>query len=114
MNFYADEDFPLPVVEILRRLGHDVLTVLEDGRTGSPDADILQRAFDLGRVLLTHNRSDFAVLDLAGAAHCGIVSATRDRDVAALAGRIDQAVAGMAPGRWHVRVNRPNPRPPRP
>jgi hypothetical protein len=24
--FYADENYPLPVVEALRRLGHDVLT----------------------------------------------------------------------------------------
>jgi hypothetical protein len=30
--FYADENFPLPVVEALRRLGHDVLTVEEDGK----------------------------------------------------------------------------------
>jgi hypothetical protein len=26
-RLYADEDFPRPVVEELRRLGHDVLTV---------------------------------------------------------------------------------------
>ena len=26
MLLYADEDFPYPVVEELRRLGHDVLT----------------------------------------------------------------------------------------
>jgi hypothetical protein len=32
MLLYADEDFPLPVVERLRRLGHDVVTVQEDGR----------------------------------------------------------------------------------
>jgi hypothetical protein len=30
MRLYADEDFPLPVVEELRRCGHDVLTVQED------------------------------------------------------------------------------------
>lgn len=31
MLLYADEDFPHPVVEELRRLGHDVLTAQEDG-----------------------------------------------------------------------------------
>jgi hypothetical protein len=30
-RFYADEQFPLPVVELLRNLGHDVLTVQEAG-----------------------------------------------------------------------------------
>lgn len=29
MLLYADENFPLRVVEELRRLGHDVLTALE-------------------------------------------------------------------------------------
>ena len=32
MGFYADENFPLRVIEELRRLGLDVLTALEDGR----------------------------------------------------------------------------------
>ena len=31
-SFYANENFPLPTVEALRRLGHDVLTSLEAGR----------------------------------------------------------------------------------
>ena len=29
--FYADENFRLPVVEALRRLGHDVMTCQEAG-----------------------------------------------------------------------------------
>jgi len=28
-RLYADEDFPLPIVELLRQMGHDVLTVAE-------------------------------------------------------------------------------------
>ncbi len=28
-QFYADEQFPFPVLELLRALGHDVLTVQE-------------------------------------------------------------------------------------
>jgi hypothetical protein len=31
-RLYANENFPLPVVEALRRLGHDVVTVREAGR----------------------------------------------------------------------------------
>lgn len=30
-RFYADEQFPFPVMELLRALGHDVLTVQEVG-----------------------------------------------------------------------------------
>lgn len=30
-RLYANENFPLPVVEVLRRLGHDVLTAGEAG-----------------------------------------------------------------------------------
>lgn len=38
-RLYADENFPLPVVEVLRTLGHDVLTIYEDGKgnQGYPD-----------------------------------------------------------------------------
>jgi hypothetical protein len=32
---YADENFPFPAVEALRRLGHDVLTAREAGQAGS-------------------------------------------------------------------------------
>ena len=41
MFFYADEDFALPVVVELRRLGHDVVTAQEDARGGAADVDIL-------------------------------------------------------------------------
>lgn len=31
-SFYADEQFPFQVVVLLRKLGHDVLTVQEAGK----------------------------------------------------------------------------------
>ena len=40
-RMYADEDFPGPVVQMLRDLGHDVLTVQESGRRGSSDDQVL-------------------------------------------------------------------------
>ncbi len=63
MLLYADEDFAFPVVEELRRLGHDVVTAQEDGRRATSDPDILARAHFLSRALLTYNRSDFERLD---------------------------------------------------
>jgi len=111
MLLYADEDFFYPVVVILRSMGHDVVTVQQDGRSGSPDPDILARAAALGRAVLTINRWDFERLHRQGASHRGILSATRDNDFPALASRIDAKLAGLPTGRWCVRVNRPPPNP---
>jgi hypothetical protein len=107
MLLYADEDFPLPAVEELRRLGHDVVTAQEDAHTATPDPDVLVRAHALGRAVLTHNRRHYERLHRQGDAHSGILSATQDADHLALAARIDAALAALAPGRWCLRVNRP-------
>ena len=107
MLLYADEDFSFPVVEELRRLGHDVLTAQEDGRTATPDPDILARAHSLGRAVLTYNRRHFERLHRQGVDHSGILSATHDSDFSRLAARIHVTLAGVSPGRWCLRVNRP-------
>jgi hypothetical protein len=80
----ADENFPLPVVVILRAAGHDVLTAREDGRADLkiPDPDVLARATSLGRAVLTHYRSDLFRLQRASAAHAGIIGCTEDLDFA--------------------------------
>ena len=53
MALYADENVPLRLVEELRRLGVDVLTVLEDGRANQSVTDqaIIVRATELGRAI---------------------------------------------------------------
>jgi predicted nuclease of predicted toxin-antitoxin system len=107
MLLYADEDFPFPAVEELRRLGHDVITAQEDGRTATPDPDVLARAHNLGRAVVTYNRRHYERLDRQGAPHIGIVTAKQDRDHAALAARIHDALAGRSAARWCIRVNRP-------
>jgi hypothetical protein len=35
-RLYSNENFPLPVVEALRALGHDVLTIQEAGKADKP------------------------------------------------------------------------------
>jgi hypothetical protein len=107
MLLYADEDFALPVVEELRRLGHDVITAQDDGRSGASDPDILNRAYALARVVLTYNRRHFENLHKLGAMHTGIVSAKHDGDFPALAARIHLALSGLTAGRWCIRINRP-------
>jgi len=107
MLLYADEDFPYPVVEELRRLGHDVLTVQEDGLSANPDPVVLARALALGRAVLTLNRSDYERLDRSGVGHSGIVSGRHDKDHLGHATRVHAALASRSPGRWCIRVNRP-------
>jgi hypothetical protein len=54
-RLYANENFPLPVVEELRRLGHDVLTTLDSGNAGQalPDEAVLAFAVAHKRILIT-------------------------------------------------------------
>jgi len=47
----------------LRRRGHDVLAIQEDSTLqGRPDPEVLARATELGRVLVTDNVADFSRL----------------------------------------------------
>jgi hypothetical protein len=112
-RLYADEDFPLPVVEELRRLGHDVLTVQEAGRAGLGfgDAAVLADATADQRAVLTHNHADFKRLHRQGRPHEGIVSCTQDpSDTIGLAQRIHVAVSQFSDlANEFIRVVRPNP-----
>ena len=102
-RLFADENFPLPAVEALRRLGHDVLTVVEAGQAGQgiTDAAVLAFAHALGRAVLTHNRKHFRNLHNAGHVHSGLVLCTEDADFAALGARIDAALAGAGDPSGH-------------
>lgn len=50
-----DEHVPRAITGGLRLRGVDVLTVQEDGRRGSPDPEILDRATELGRPLFSQD-----------------------------------------------------------
>jgi Domain of unknown function (DUF5615) len=107
---YANENFPLPTVEVLRHFGHDVLTTADSGRAGQaiPDAAVLAFAIAEQRIVVTLNRRHFIRLHSTVPAHAGIVVCTFDPDFAALAQRIHTALetqpqmAGQL-----IRVNRP-------
>ncbi len=92
MLFYTDENIPLAVVTELRNLGHDVLTAFEDKRANQqiPDEEVLKRAVELERTILTINRIDFIELHKANAEHTGIVVCTFDADFVGQAKRIDE------------------------
>jgi len=71
MRFLADENLEAPVVEILRRAGHDVATV--PAQAGIRDPEVLARSVEEHRVLITNDK-DFAELAfLQRSASIGIV-----------------------------------------
>ena len=72
-KFLADENIHPEVVDTIRVLGWDVVSVREVGWTGKEDRVVLFLANEQGRVVLTHD-SDFGRLAIAdGEAYLGIV-----------------------------------------
>ncbi len=89
---YADEQFPRQVVELLRSLEHDVLTVQEAGNVGLSDEEVLAFATNQNRAVLTLNRRDFFRLHRLNPKHSGIVACVDDSDRPRMAKHINQAI----------------------
>ena len=109
-RLYSNENFPFPVVEELRRLGHDVATMLDRGQAGKAvlDPDVLELAIAEDRAILTLNRRDFIRLHKQRPNHAGIVVCTLDRDFQDQAKRIDIAIRALSNLQGElIRVNRP-------
>lgn len=109
-RLYSNENFPFPVVEELRRLGHNVLTIQETGQAGQSISDekILAFALTENRMVLTLNRKHFVRLHQQQHQHCGIIACTVDLDFVGLARRIHTAIqAHEQISQPFIRVNRP-------
>ncbi len=52
---YMDVHVPQPITDQVRHRGVDVLTAIEDGARELADAELLQRAGELGRVIFTQD-----------------------------------------------------------
>lgn len=111
-RLYADEQFPRVVVELLRALGHDVLTLQEarNANLGIPDEDVLGFAVTNERAVLTLNRTDFIRLHASQPNHAGIIVCKDDQqDRQRMAARISEAISNLETLRGMlVRVNRPS------
>lgn len=109
-RLYSNENFPIPVVGELRKLGHDVISIQERGRAGesTPDEEVLKMATSEDRAVLTINRKDFIRLHRKDPEHAGIIVCTYDPDYPRQALRIHSAIASC--GDLHgqlLRVTRP-------
>lgn len=109
-RLYANENFPCPVVEGLKALGHDVLSVQDTGQAGRawPDEEVLRFAVAEARAVLTLNRRHFVRLHGDQPGHRGIVVCSFDADFERQARSIHEALVGTGTldGRL-IRVNRP-------
>ncbi|MBI3853977.1 MAG: DUF5615 family PIN-like protein [Verrucomicrobia bacterium] len=109
-RLYSNENFPLPAVEKLRTLGHDVLTVQEAGKADQalPDDEVLKTATGDNRAVLTLNRRHFIRLHRNDQTHTGIIVCTFDADFAGQAERIHKAIGDQSSLNGQlIRVNRP-------
>jgi predicted nuclease of predicted toxin-antitoxin system len=109
-RLYADEQFPRKVSELLRTMGHDVLTVQEAGNAnqGIPDEEVLAFAVSDNRAVITLNRQDFIRLHRANPVDFGIIVCTNDTDRERMATRINEAIAAEEPLQGKlIRVVRP-------
>ena len=109
-RLYMDEQFPKIVSQLLREMGHDILTVQEAGKgnLGIPDEDVLSFAVADNRSVVTLNRDDFIRLHRADSQHCGIVVCTNDPDRARMASRLNDAIVDRVDLQGNlIRVVRP-------
>lgn len=110
-RLYSNENFPQPVIDELRRLGHDVLTSREAGKANLrvPDEEVIRFATGDGRAILTLNRRHFHTEHRRSAKHCGIITCTVDADYPALAGRIHARLCAIGDLNGHlIKVTKPS------
>jgi uncharacterized protein with PIN domain len=82
LRLYANENFPLETVQVLRKMGYDVLTTHEMGKSNLsiPDEDVLAFAISENRAIVTINRKDFMRLHRLNPIHSGIIVCTKNDD----------------------------------
>jgi len=84
-RLYLDQDVPVQLAGMLQAQGIDALTTLDAGRLGQGDPEQLETAVAHGRVIVTHNRTDFEELHAQylseGRSHFGILVAQQRRDL---------------------------------
>lgn len=78
----GDEDFNHNVLERLKQEAYDVTSIKELGldRQWFQDEDVLKKAIELNRVVLTHNKKHFIKLHRKVKIHTGIITCYQTTD----------------------------------
>lgn len=106
--FYLDVHVPQEIADQLRSRGVDVLTVIDDGRRRSPDQQLLERATELNRVLVTEDVG-FKVLaerwQARGKEFSGVIFCPSRRfSVGGLVGDLHLIAEASEPDEWRNRI----------
>lgn len=82
IKLYANENFPVETVLILKNLGYDILSTHDAGQSNLkiPDEEVLAFAIAEGRAIITVNRKDFKRLHRSNPTHFGIIVCTKNDD----------------------------------
>ena len=96
-RLYADEQFPRVVVELLRSMSHNILTVQEAGKDNQkiPDEEVLAFAVSKNRAVLTLNRRHFIRLHSLQHDHAGIIVCRAEDDLGRMAANINEAISSL-------------------
>ena len=96
-DLFADAMMPVKIVNKLRRLGYDVLTLQQfqgtsEPEEGLPDEIVLQVATTRRRAVITINAKDFRMLHWTQPHHQGIIICDETTDYSGRAKEIDEAI----------------------
>jgi len=78
VDLYMDVPVPLAITDQLRQRGVHVITAQEDGARRFSDSDLLDRASQLGRILVTHDKDllvESSLRQRIGGAFVGVIYA---------------------------------------
>ena len=72
MKFLIDQDAYAITIRFIRSLGHDVVTASELGLSKASDIDLLKKAEEQNRILVTRDR-DFGAIVFVEKLGCGVI-----------------------------------------
>lgn len=113
MNFVADESCAWPVIRALREAGHDVIA-MADVAKGGTDEQVLQRAVNEDRLLITEDHDFGELIYARGLSSTGVILlrfhsrarvakvATVVEAVAKLGSRLRDTFTVIEPGRVRI------------
>ena len=96
-RFEADEEFPRVVVELLRPMIHNILTVQAAGKDNpkNPDDEVLAFAVSENRAVLNLNRRYFIRLHSLQSDHAAIIVCRGEDDFTRRAANLNQAISSL-------------------
>jgi predicted nuclease of predicted toxin-antitoxin system len=104
----ADENIEYQVVDLLRRLGHDVMWLLTDA-PGTDDEDIPAIADREGRILITQDVDFMSAMRLSGRSHVGaILVRAGHSDFSWIAKALHETLRGRKTWAGRIAVIKPN------